>query len=107
MDDVEPTTMVEGQPQLSMTSIEALEDLAPFFASICDNVTRQQAKNHSNFARQKSQSRASFEAMNYINSILEQDFLEPLPARMVMANPSNSASSANLDSVGTSQGTGV
>lgn len=73
-DDVFPARLKEGQPQLTMTSISSLDDLGPFFASICNNVTRQQAK--SNKGRQKSPKKAQGERNDVINSMLERDFLE-------------------------------
>ena len=40
-------SLKEGEPQLTMTSIFSLEDLAPFFAAICESVTKQQTKGQS------------------------------------------------------------
>lgn len=84
-------TLKSGEPQLTMTAIFSLEDLAPFFAALCDGVTRQQTRskpkkrsnsklsNTSNpiSCRQQEQANAS-SAANLINAILERDFLEPV-----------------------------
>ena len=87
--DVSVAHMKEGQPQLTMTSISSLEDLGPFFASICNNVTRQQTRTKTSsprvsLARQtsigvSSQNNADRdEAMEVINALIERDFLEHL-----------------------------
>ena len=44
VDEVKPLRLKRGEPQLTMASIFNLEDLAPFFAAICNGVTRQQTK---------------------------------------------------------------
>lgn len=67
---VHPANLKEGQPQLTMTSLSCLDDLAPFFASICNNVTRQQTK---------SKTEIPHSAIDVINAIIEKDFLEALP----------------------------
>ena len=72
---VEAVQLSEGQPQLTMTSITSLDDLAPFFASICDNVTRQIARNVDGGAG----SALSADMMERIDRIVEADFLEALP----------------------------
>merc|ERR1711997_261703 len=46
-ESVHPMSLKEGEPQLTMTSIFSLEDLAPFFAAICESVTKQQTKGQS------------------------------------------------------------
>ncbi len=71
MEDVKPLRLVEGQLQLTMTSIASLEDLGPFFASICHNVSRQQAKSH-------AKARAG---EDLINAVIERDFLESWTAK--------------------------
>ena len=73
---MDPTPLIEGQPQLTMSSINTLEDLAPFFASICDNVTRQQTKSHSKANSESLQPVGQKSAMAVINAIIEKDFLE-------------------------------
>lgn len=89
-DQVHPAKMKEGQPQLTMTSITSLEDLGPFFASICDNVTRQQTKSRTKqmtlgafrqtsiSQSQGSSSKSRENASDVINAIIERDFLEQL-----------------------------
>merc|ERR1719266_2823566 len=47
VEKVKPMTLKSGEPQLTMTSIYSLEDLAPFFAALCDGVTRQQTTSKS------------------------------------------------------------
>ncbi len=80
-------SLKEGEPQLTMTSIFSLDDLTPFFASICDSVTRQQTKGHSRsvttaaapssaYRRRRSASNWSTDSVELINSIIERDFLE-------------------------------
>ena len=68
---VRPMNLKEGEPQLTMTSILSLEDLAPFFAAICESVTKQQTKGqyHKRTKKDKIDS-------DLINSIIEKDFLE-------------------------------
>jgi len=80
--------LAEGEPQLTMTSISSLNDLAPFFAGICRNVTRQQTKNQGRGRvlpsplpghghQQPGHSRMSHKkAAEKINAIIERDFLE-------------------------------
>lgn len=70
--------MIEGQPQLTMTTIQTLEDLAPFFASICDNVTRQQTKSHSRANANDESLLPQKSAMDAINAIIQRDFVENL-----------------------------
>ena len=72
---VEASQLAEGQPQLTMTSITSLDDLAPFFASICDNVTRQIARNDGG----GGSSALSSVVTERIDRIIEADFLEALP----------------------------
>ena len=74
---VEAVQLSEGQPQLTMTSITSLDDLAPFFASICDNVTRQIARNVDGGGA--GSSALSADMMERIDRIVEADFLEALP----------------------------
>jgi len=72
--------LAEGQPQLTMTSITSLDDLAPFFASICENVTRQIARNDCSGGGGGSGSSAlSSDVTERIDRIIEADFLEALP----------------------------
>ena len=44
---VQPLEFVRGQLQLRMKSIQTLEELVPFFTSVCNDVTWQLAKNTS------------------------------------------------------------
>ena len=74
---VEASQLAEGQPQLTMTSITSLDDLAPFFASICDNVTRQIARNDGGGGG--GSSALSSDVTERIDRIIEADFLEALP----------------------------
>ena len=80
-------TLKSGEPQLTMTSIYSLEDLAPFFAALCDGVTRQQTTSkskkiskvsdqieHENSSQRKNLSASS--SSDIIDAILERDFLE-------------------------------
>ena len=80
-------TLKSGEPQLTMTSIYSLEDLAPFFAALCDGVTRQQTTSkskkisrvsdqieHENSNPRKNLSASS--SSEIIDAILERDFLE-------------------------------
>lgn len=77
---VEAALLAEGQPQLTMTSITSLDDLAPFFASICENVTRQIARNDCSGGGGGSGSSAlSSDVTERIDRIIEADFLEALP----------------------------
>ena len=77
---VEAAQLAEGQPQLTMTSITSLDDLAPFFASICENVTRQIARNDCSGGGGGSGSSAlSSDMTERIDRIIEADFLEALP----------------------------
>lgn len=77
---VEAAQLAEGQPQLTMTSITSLDDLAPFFASICENVTRQIARNDCSGGGGGSGSSAlSSDVTERIDRIIEADFLEALP----------------------------
>ena len=81
-------TLKSGEPQLTMTAIYSLEDLAPFFAALCDGVTRQQttykAKKISNSKQsnladhQNSNLRKNVSATSsdIIDTVLERDFLE-------------------------------
>ena len=71
-ESVHPMSLKEGEPQLTMTSIFSLEDLAPFFAAICESVTRQQTKG------QKRKLLRSFtrQAPTDSDQLIEQDFLE-------------------------------
>merc|ERR1719414_1086430 len=87
--EVKPMTLKLGEPQLTMTSICSLEDLAPFFAALCDGVTRQQTTckssrisnfkvsdqaKHENSNPRKNISASS--SSDIIDAILERDFLE-------------------------------
>ena len=82
-------TLKRGEPQLTMTAIFSLEDLAPFFAAICDGVTRQQTRARpkknsetklsdlSDFERLRRQENISTSSsLELIDAILERDFLE-------------------------------
>ena len=81
-ESVKAMSLKEGEPQLTMTSIFALDDLAPFFAAICESVTRQQTKacqsrQSKKMLRQSSTNRLAADS-ELINSIIERDFLENL-----------------------------
>ena len=81
-------TLKSGEPQLTMTAIHSLEDLAPFFAALCDGVTRQQttykAKKISNskpsnqveHQNSKLRKKAPATSSDIIDAVLERDFLE-------------------------------
>lgn len=87
MEGIVPARLHEGVPLLTMTNISSLEDLGPFFACICENVTRQQTKTK-NRHRSKSPSleQPQFGAegarggrqrsLEVIDAIIEKDFLE-------------------------------
>ena len=57
-----------------MKSIQTLEDLAPFLASVCSDVTRQQAIN-------SSEGLSMSELQDQIDSLLELDFIETVPVK--------------------------
>ena len=81
-------TLKPGEPQLTMTAIFSLEDLAPFFAALCDGVTRQQTTWKSNrnsnsklsdqIEHENSNSKKNFSvsSSDIIDAVLERDFLE-------------------------------
>lgn len=103
---VRPMKLKKGEPQLTMTAICSLEELAPFFAAVCDSVTRQQTKSKTMDDMQRefasrpasampgsgwggssatASTRSRLDALgsgggssspDVINSILERDFLE-------------------------------
>ena len=76
-----PATLTEGQPLLTMTSVTSLDDLAPFFATVCQSVTKQQTKSH-NRREAKTKKAKPVQANNagVVSSIIERDFLENLSA---------------------------
>ena len=78
-EQVKAMSLKEGEPQLTMTSIFALDDLAPFFAAICESVTRQQTKacqsRRKKILRQSSTASRMADS-ELINSIIERDFME-------------------------------
>ena len=74
-DNVKAMNLKEGEPQLTMTSIYSLDDLAPFFAAICQGVTRQQTKGQGRLRRQSSRVIHDSNA-DLIDSLFERDFLE-------------------------------
>ena len=74
-ENVHPMSLKEGEPQLTMTSIFSLDDLTPFFAAICDSVTKQQTKGQKRKLR-RSATKVATSDSDLINSIIEQDFLE-------------------------------
>ena len=74
-ESVHPMNLKEGEPQLTMTSIFSLDDLTPFFAAICESVTKQQTKGQKRKLR-RSATRLAPSDTDLINSIIEQDFLE-------------------------------
>ena len=76
-DNVKPMNLKEGELQLTMTSIFSLEDLAPFFAAICQGVTRQQTKGQRRIRRQSTRI-VDYSNSELIDSIIERDFLETL-----------------------------
>ena len=57
-----------------MKSIQSLDDLAPFFASVCSDVILQQAVNSSPVVSMN-------ELEAEIDSLLELDFTENIPAK--------------------------
>ena len=88
-------SLKRGEPQLTMTSIFSLDDLAPFFAAICDGVTRQQTRikpknvfepnpcdssdkvgHYEKLSRQTASSSTAPSSLQLIDAILEKDFLE-------------------------------
>ena len=77
-------TLKSGEPQLTMTAIFSLEDLAPFFAALCDGVTRQQTtwKSNSKLSDQiehencNQKKNFSVSSSDIIDAVLERDFLE-------------------------------
>ena len=81
-------TLKSGEPQLTMTAICSLEDLAPFFAALCDGVTRQQTtckssrSSNSKESEQIEQDNSNQRKNTYVSSsdiidaVLERDFLE-------------------------------
>jgi hypothetical protein len=75
-DNVKPMNLKEGEPQLTMTSIYSLDDLAPFFAAICQGVTRQQTKGQGRLRRQSSRVVIHNSNADLIDSLIERDFLE-------------------------------
>ncbi len=74
-ESVRPMSLKEGEPQLTMTSIFSLDDLAPFFAAICESVTKQQTKGQKRKSTGRNLARVVADC-DLINSIVEQDFLE-------------------------------
>ena len=79
-ESVRPMSLKEREPQLTMTSIFSLEDLAPFFAAICESVTKQQTKGQRRTLKWRNisrlESRCSSDSDIIIDSIIERDFLE-------------------------------
>ena len=86
MEKVKPVFLKSGEPQLTMTTILSLDDLAGFFAALCDGVTRQQTR-----AKPLSISNSTSDAfdpkkyyvkdndistISIMDAILERDFLE-------------------------------
>ena len=71
---VEPLKFCKGHLQLRMKSIQSLDDLAPFFASVCNDVILQQAVNSCTVVSMK-------ELEAEIDSLLELDFTENIPAK--------------------------
>ena len=88
-------SLKRGEPQLTMTSIFSLDDLAPFFAAVCDGVTRQQTTakpkkiletrvsdmsdkigHDERPSRQSDSSPCATSSLELIDAILERDFLE-------------------------------
>ena len=64
-----------------MTSVTSLDDLAPFFATVCQSITKQQTKSH-NKRRDKGKSGGdkAVTPSDIISAIIERDFLENLAA---------------------------
>ena len=92
VDEVKPVRLKRGEPQLTMTSIYALEDLAPFFKAICNGVTCQQTKGggpRRNMAPPQQsvllnggltgKPKDVLSSEHIIDAIFERDFLEPIP----------------------------
>ena len=75
-DNVKAMNLKEGESQLTMTSIYSLDDLAPFFAAICQGVTRQQTKGQGRLRRQSSRVVIHDSNADLIDSLIERDFLE-------------------------------
>jgi len=86
VEKVKPVILKSGEPQLTMTTILSLDDLAGFFAALCDGVTRQQTR-----AKPQSISNSTSDAfdpkkyyvkdndistISIMDAILERDFLE-------------------------------
>ena len=66
-----------GEPQLTMTSIDSLDDLAPFLAAICEDVTRQQAKSSVHLHHEERNDPVQA-AADIVGALIERDFLEPV-----------------------------
>ena len=75
--NVKAMNLKEGELQLTMTSIISMDDLSPFFAAICESVTRQQttACQGRRKLRRSITSTSHMDSL-LINSIIERDFLE-------------------------------
>ena len=84
-------TLKREEPQLTMTNICSLEDLAPFFAAICNDVTRQQTRHEtknnpeaklSNLSDveklRRREALSSSSSLELVDAILERDFIEPV-----------------------------
>ena len=75
-ENVKAMTLKEGELQLTMTSIFTMDDLTPFFAAICESVTRQQTTACQRRKLRRSITSNCHTDSDLINSIIERDFLE-------------------------------
>jgi hypothetical protein len=86
VEKVKPVILKSGEPQLTMTTILSLDDLAGFFAALCDGVTRQQTRAKPQLISNSTSD--AFDPKKYyvkdndistvsiMDAILERDFLE-------------------------------
>ena len=75
-ESVKAMNLKEGELQLTMTSIISMDDLSPFFAAICESVTRQQTTACQRRKLRRSITSTFHTDSELINSIIERDFLE-------------------------------
>ena len=75
-ESVKAMNLKEGELQLTMTSIISMDDLSPFFAAICESVTRQQTTACQRRKLRRSITSTFHTDSQLINSIIERDFLE-------------------------------
>ena len=79
--NVKAMNLKEGELQLTMTSIISMDDLSPFFAAICESVTRQQTTACQRRKLRRSITSTFHTDSELINSIIERDFLEVVSKR--------------------------